>query len=81
MVPQFMSDWYGVYSVDLAIKAGLDLEMPGVRGLRDYNNIERALVSYKITTDDLKARARNVLEFAQNLAKTNNNVRLFSCNL
>ncbi|KAH7107285.1 beta-glucosidase [Auriculariales sp. MPI-PUGE-AT-0066] len=69
-----MSDWYGVYSVDLAIKAGLDLEMPGVRGLRQYNSIERALVSYKMTETDLRARARTVLEFAQRYAKENKDV-------
>jgi beta-glucosidase len=73
-VPKVMSDWYGVYSIDLAINAGLDLEMPGVRGLRQYNNIERVLVSYKSTVDDLKARVRQVLKLVQHVSKTNANV-------
>ena len=28
-----MSDWWGTYSIDLAIKAGMSLEMPGGSGL------------------------------------------------
>ncbi|EJD37897.1 glycoside hydrolase family 3 protein [Auricularia subglabra TFB-10046 SS5] len=64
-----MSDWYGVYSLDQSIKAGVDLEMPGVRNWRTPNLIERGLVSHKLTVDDLKARARKVLETVQRASK------------
>ncbi|EJD35757.1 beta-glucosidase [Auricularia subglabra TFB-10046 SS5] len=64
-----MSDWFGVYSVDHSIKAGVDLEMPGVRNWRTSNLIERTLTAHKITVADIKERARQVLETVQKVSK------------
>ncbi|KZV82289.1 glycoside hydrolase family 3 protein [Exidia glandulosa HHB12029] len=64
-----MSDWFGTYSIDEAVKAGLDLEMPGERKLRTQNNIERVVTAHKLAPSDIKARAREVLKFVQKCAK------------
>lgn len=37
-----MSDWFGVYSIDHAINAGLDLEMPGTNKWRTLNLVNRS---------------------------------------
>lgn len=54
-----MSDWTGTYSTVEAIKAGLDLEMPGPSVVRGAA-VQRALTSQKLTVEDLDARVRNV---------------------
>ncbi|KAG6825905.1 hypothetical protein H0H92_001914 [Tricholoma furcatifolium] len=64
-----MSDWFGVYSIDHAIKAGLDLEMPGVNKWRTLDLVNRSIQSRKITTRDVRARARRVLELVQKCAQ------------
>nr|QNS30905.1 beta-glucosidase [Auricularia heimuer] len=64
-----MSDWFGTYSLDESIKAGLDLEMPGERKWRTQNLVERAVTAHKLTPADVKARAREVLKFLQKCAK------------
>ena len=59
-----ISDWYGLHSTVDGVKAGLDLEMPGPtlhRGARLVEAVERGEVSI----DDLRARARSVLELMQ----------------
>ncbi|KIK64526.1 glycoside hydrolase family 3 protein [Collybiopsis luxurians FD-317 M1] len=60
-----MSDWFGVYSIDLSINAGLDLEMPGTNKWRTLDLVKRSIGSRKITLRTVKARARKVLEFVQ----------------
>ncbi|KDR82279.1 hypothetical protein GALMADRAFT_264459 [Galerina marginata CBS 339.88] len=64
-----MSDWYGVYSIDHALKAGLDLEMPGTNKWRSLDLLNRSLQSRKITLRTIKERARNVLQLVQKCAK------------
>ncbi|KAG6839583.1 hypothetical protein C0991_001270 [Blastosporella zonata] len=64
-----MSDWFGVYSVDHSIKAGLDLEMPGVNKWRSLDLVNRSIQSRKITIRDVRARARKVLELVQKCAQ------------
>ncbi|KAG6835332.1 hypothetical protein H0H93_002599, partial [Arthromyces matolae] len=57
-----MSDWLGTYGVDQAYKAGLDLEMPGLRKWRTSDQVNRNINARKITARDIRARARKVLE-------------------
>ncbi|KAF5369139.1 hypothetical protein D9757_011062 [Collybiopsis confluens] len=60
-----MSDWFGIYSIDLSINAGLDLEMPGTNKWRTLDLVGRSIGSRKITLRTVKARARKVLELVQ----------------
>ncbi|KZT03376.1 glycoside hydrolase family 3 protein [Laetiporus sulphureus 93-53] len=64
-----MSDWFGAYSVDHAINAGLDLEMPGTNKWRTLDLMNRSIQSRKIMKRTVKERARKVLELAQRCAK------------
>jgi beta-glucosidase len=64
-----ISDWTGVYSVDAAINAGLDLEMPGLRKWRQLDLVTRSIQSRKILPRTLKGRARNVLKLVQKCAQ------------
>ncbi|KAF7296605.1 Glycoside hydrolase family 3 protein [Mycena chlorophos] len=63
-----MSDWFGVYSVDLAVKAGLDLEMPGVNKWRSLDLMNRSIASRKLTQRVVKQRATKVLELVKKCA-------------
>lgn len=60
---------YGTYSVDHAINAGLDLEMPGPPKWRTPALITHLLFVNKILNSTLDDRARSVLTFAQKLAR------------
>ncbi|EEB90824.1 hypothetical protein MPER_10922, partial [Moniliophthora perniciosa FA553] len=64
-----MSDWFGVYSIDHAINAGLDLEMPGTNKWRTLDLVNRSIQSRKVTARTVKARARKVLELVQRCCK------------
>ncbi|KAG6885755.1 hypothetical protein C0993_010267 [Termitomyces sp. T159_Od127] len=64
-----MSDWFGVYSVDLSLKAGLDLEMPGINKWRTLDLVNRSIQSRKLTSRDIRRRARKVLELVQKCAQ------------
>ncbi|KAI7769411.1 hypothetical protein LZL87_012852 [Fusarium oxysporum] len=55
-----MSDWYGTYSTTEAIKAGLDLEMPGPPALRG-ELIKQAMMCGKLLEHHLDERVRKVL--------------------
>ncbi|EIW85859.1 glycoside hydrolase family 3 protein [Coniophora puteana RWD-64-598 SS2] len=63
-----MSDWFGVYSIDHAINAGLDLEMPGTNKWRSLDLMLRSIGSRKITARTVKERARKVVELAKRCA-------------
>ncbi|KAJ7097620.1 beta-glucosidase [Mycena epipterygia] len=63
-----MSDWFGVYSIDLSIKAGLDLEMPGINKWRSLDLVNRSISSRKVTLRAIKQRATKVLELVQKCA-------------
>ncbi|CAE6526051.1 unnamed protein product [Rhizoctonia solani] len=52
-----MSDWYGTYSADTSIKAGLDLEMPGPPTWR-ADALQRCVVAQKIRVPEIDARVR-----------------------
>ncbi|KAF9012112.1 glycoside hydrolase family 3 protein [Hymenopellis radicata] len=64
-----MSDWFGIYSVDLGINAGLDLEMPGTNKWRTLDLMTRSIQSKKLTLRTIKERARSVLELVKRCAK------------
>ncbi|KAF9463435.1 glycoside hydrolase superfamily [Collybia nuda] len=64
-----MSDWFGIYSIDTSIKAGLDLEMPGTNKWRTLDLMNRTIQARKLTVRDIKARARTVLDLVQKCAK------------
>ncbi|KAI0053793.1 glycoside hydrolase family 3 protein [Auriscalpium vulgare] len=64
-----MSDWFGTYSVDHGINAGLDLEMPGINKWRNYEFVNRSILAKKVTVRTIKERARNVLQLVQKCAK------------
>ncbi|PAV23475.1 glycoside hydrolase family 3 [Pyrrhoderma noxium] len=66
-----MSDWYGTYGVDAAIKAGLDLEMPGPPRWRTHLLTKTCLGSQKISIADIEARAKSILNLVQKLARKN----------
>ncbi|KAG2134498.1 glycoside hydrolase family 3 protein [Suillus clintonianus] len=65
----FMSDWTAVYSLDLSINAGHDLEMPGIYKWRTLDLMNRAIVSKKLTVRTIKERARKVVELAKRVAQ------------
>ncbi|KAG7086260.1 hypothetical protein E1B28_002228 [Marasmius oreades] len=64
-----MSDWFGVYSVDHSINAGLDLEMPGTNKWRSLDLVTRSIGSRKIARGTVLERARKVLELVQRCCK------------
>ena len=65
-----------VYSIDHAINAGLDLEMPGLNKWRTYDLVTRSISSFKVMDRTLKERARNVLNLVQKCARGAPEVRL-----
>ncbi|CAE6455944.1 unnamed protein product, partial [Rhizoctonia solani] len=56
-----MSDWFGTYSADTSVKAGLDLEMPGPPIWRG-SALQRCVVSQKIRVAEIDDRVRQVLK-------------------
>ncbi|OHE96941.1 beta-glucosidase [Colletotrichum orchidophilum] len=59
-----MSDWYGTYSTSEAIKAGLDLEMPGPSKWR-AGALSHAIMSNKVKQSELDSAVRNVLKLVK----------------
>ncbi|TQN64686.1 putative beta-glucosidase I [Colletotrichum shisoi] len=59
-----MSDWYGTYSTAEAVKAGLDLEMPGPSRWR-AGALSHAIMSNKVRVAELDAAVRNVLRLVK----------------
>ncbi|KAF9552266.1 glycoside hydrolase family 3 protein [Agrocybe pediades] len=64
-----MSDWFGVYSIDHALNAGLDLEMPGTNKWRTLDLVNRSITARKVTVRIVKQRAKQVLETVQKCAQ------------
>ncbi|KAI0668559.1 glycoside hydrolase family 3 protein [Trametes maxima] len=69
-----ISDWFGTYSVDLAINAGLDLEMPGPPRWRTPLLVNHMLSCQKVLPATLDERAHDVLSFVQRQARRNPDV-------
>ncbi|EME44708.1 glycoside hydrolase family 3 protein [Dothistroma septosporum NZE10] len=61
-----MSDWFGTYSTTEALRAGLDLEMPGPPHLRGQQ-ISLAMSCGKILSHHLDARVTEVLKLIKKL--------------
>ncbi|EXJ58064.1 beta-glucosidase [Cladophialophora yegresii CBS 114405] len=59
-----MSDWFGTYSTTEAIKAGLDLEMPGPSYIRAHL-VNQALGCGKLLVRDVDERVREVLKLVK----------------
>jgi hypothetical protein len=66
---------FGTYSVDHAINAGLDLEMPGLNKWRTFEKVERCIVARKVAVHTIKERAKKVLELVQKCATAAPEVR------
>lgn len=64
-----MSDWFGTYSSDNAINAGLDLEMPGPTRWRG-GLLGHSVSARRIPTHILDERARNMLNLVNDCAKS-----------
>ncbi|KAI8241484.1 putative beta-glucosidase K [Colletotrichum sp. SAR 10_98] len=62
-----MSDWYGTYSCEAALNAGVDIEMPGPSRYREKEALA-AVFSGKVTQHTIDERARKVLEFVNDAA-------------
>ncbi|TFK93148.1 glycoside hydrolase family 3 protein [Polyporus arcularius HHB13444] len=69
-----ISDWFGTYSVDHAINAGLDLEMPGPPRWRTPLLIGHLLSCQKLKEATLDERATQILNFVQRQARRNPDV-------
>ncbi|KAF7308931.1 Beta-glucosidase [Mycena kentingensis (nom. inval.)] len=69
-----MSDWYGTYSIDEAINASLDLEMPGPPRFRQPLLVNHCLTAQKLQLETLNERVANLLTFVQKQAKLNPDV-------
>ena len=65
----FMSDWFGTYSVDVGINAGLDLEMPGIDKWRTLDLTKRNIDARKLTVRTIEERALQVLKLVQKCAR------------
>ena len=65
----FMSDWWGTYSVDIGINAGVDLEMPGITKWRTLDFTKRCVNARKVTVKTIKERALQVLKLVQKCAR------------
>ncbi|KAF8737855.1 glycosyl hydrolase 3 family, partial [Rhizoctonia solani] len=55
-----MSDWYGTYSADASIKAGLDLEMPGPPTWR-ADALQRCVTAQKIRVPEIDDRVLKLI--------------------
>ncbi|KXH48263.1 Cel3c [Colletotrichum salicis] len=62
-----MSDWYGTYSCEAALNAGVDIEMPGPSRYREKEALA-AVFSGKVYQHTIDERARKVLQFVNDAA-------------
>ncbi|QPG75305.1 hypothetical protein FOA43_002656 [Brettanomyces nanus] len=61
-----MSDWFGVYSSENSINAGLDLECPGPAVSRKFDSIKHQITSRELKLSAIDKRAKHVLKFIEN---------------
>ena len=66
-----MSPRFGTYSVDLAINAGMELEMPGPPRWRTPLLVNHMLSCQKVLPSAIDDRVRTLLSFVQRMAKRN----------
>ncbi|KFZ23139.1 hypothetical protein V502_02383 [Pseudogymnoascus sp. VKM F-4520 (FW-2644)] len=67
--PMMISDWFGTYSTERALNAGLDLEMPGKSRYRGPL-VDFALASRLVTQKTIDQRVRKVLSFVKRASAT-----------
>lgn len=67
-----MSDWGGTNSTAEALKAGLDLEMPGPTRHRTYKSVKEAIKNGEVTEGVINDRVRNVLELIRKVGAFEN---------
>jgi len=70
-IHNFLYSRFGTYSTDLAVKAGMDLEMPGPPRWRTPLLMHQSLSSQKISVDDIDRLTLDMLTFVQRLARRN----------
>ena len=68
MLNDILATRFGTYSVDQAINAGLDLEMPGINTWRTLDLVNRSIAARKVTTRVIKQRAKRVLTMVKKCA-------------
>ncbi|KAF1975210.1 hypothetical protein BU23DRAFT_579250 [Bimuria novae-zelandiae CBS 107.79] len=56
-----ISDWTGTYATAPSIKAGVDVEMPGISKWRKVEQVKAALEKGEVTRDEIERAAGNVL--------------------
>ena len=67
---------FGTFSVDHALNAGVDLEIPGVGKWRTLEYVKRSIQARKVTATTIKQRAKKVLELVQKCAQKAPEVKL-----
>ena len=69
---------FGTFSVDHALNAGVDLEIPGVGKWRTLEYVKRSIQARKVpvTATTVKQRAKKVLELVQKCAQKAPEVKL-----
>ena len=60
---------FGIFGVDHALNAGVDLEIPGVGKWRTIDYVNRSILARKVTAATIKQRAKKVLELVQKCAQ------------
>lgn len=65
---------YGTYSVDQALNAGLDLEMPGPPRWRSSLLVNHCISARKLLARTIDVRVSNMLTFIQKVARRNPDV-------
>ena len=69
---------FGTFSVDHALNAGVDLEIPGVNKWRTVEHVKRTIMARKVTAATVKQRAKKVLELVQKCAQRAPEVNIHS---
>ncbi|ODV64611.1 hypothetical protein HYPBUDRAFT_154337 [Hyphopichia burtonii NRRL Y-1933] len=65
-----MSDWFGTYTTETAIKNGLDIEMPGPTKFRDQDLVSHMINTKELHINHINDRVRNVLKLVKATAKS-----------
>ncbi|GMG41506.1 unnamed protein product [Ambrosiozyma monospora] len=58
-----MSDWFGCYSIEQSIEAGLDLECPGSPLIRKHDSLIHQIMAREIPMPLIDERVTNILKF------------------
>ena len=61
---------FGIFGVDHAFNAGVDLEIPGVGKWRTVEYVNRSILARKVSVTTVKQRAKKVLELIKKCAQS-----------